>query len=136
MNKELTVEAVIATYIKLRMKKEKIAASVEADLKSLSASMAKLEGWLMTKADEMGVKSFKTDAGTAFLTTTDYASVADWDEVLAFVKKNEAWHMLTHGVAKTAVREYIDSNNVVPNGVNFGTRVGLNVRKPTKKAED
>ena len=96
--------------------------------------MAKLEAWIQAKSDETGVKSFKTDAGTAFLTTSDFASVGDWDAVLEFVQKHSAYDMLTKGVSKTAVREYIDLNGAVPAGVNFGTKMGVSVRRPTKKA--
>ena len=96
--------------------------------------MAKLEMWIQTKSDETGVKSFKTDEGTAFMTTSDYASVADWDSVLEFVRQNEAWDMLTRGVNKTAIRSYIDETQAIPPGVNFGTKVGVSVRSPSKRA--
>ena len=133
MSDELTVEQVVATYIKLRRQKEAIDAEVKERLVSIKEKMLKLEAWIRAKSDETGVKSFKTDAGTAFLTTSDFASVADWDQVLAFVKENEAWDMLTKGVSKVAVRGYIDANKTVPAGVTFGTNVGVSVRAPTKK---
>jgi len=132
---ELTVDRVVDTYIKLRGKKEVIEAEVRDQLVDIKEKMLKLEAWIKAKADEEGVKSFKTDHGTAFLTTSDYASVANWDEVLAFVKDNEAYDMLTKGVSKVAVRGYIDANKSVPPGVNFGTKIGVSVRRPTKKAE-
>jgi len=34
------------------------------------------------------------------------------------------------------VRGYIEQNKVVPPGVNYGTKLEVNVRKPTAKAED
>lgn len=131
---ELTVDAVVDTYLKLRTQKEVIEAKTKSDLVGIKEKMLKLEAWIQAKSDETGVKSFKTDAGTAFLTTSDYASVADWDATLAWVKANEAWDMLTRGVSKTSVRGYIDANKTVPDGVNFGTKVGVSVRRPVKKA--
>jgi len=131
---ELTVEGVVKTYLKLRSNKERIEADVKEQLVDIKEKMLKLEAWIKAKSDETGVKSFKTDAGTAFLTTSDYASVANWDEVLAFVRENEAWDMLTKGVSKVAVRGYIDANKAVPNGVTFGTRIGVSVRRPAKKS--
>ena len=133
MSKELTVEQVVDTYIKLRRQKEAVENEVKEQVMSIKEKMLKLEAWIRAKSDETGVKSFKTDAGTAFLTTSDFASVADWDEVLAFIKENEAWDMLTKGVSKVAVRGYIDANKSVPNGVTFGTKVGVSVRAPAKK---
>jgi hypothetical protein len=134
MADELTVDAVVETYITLREQKEKIEADVKERLVGIKEKMLKLEAWIQAKSDETGVTSFKTDHGTAFLTTSDYASVADWDAVLAFVKENEAWDMLTKGVSKKSVRGYIDVNKAVPDGVNFGTKIGISVRRPAKKA--
>lgn len=127
----LTVEQVVGTYMKLRRKKEALENQVKEDLADIKAKMTKLESWLMQKADEDGVTSFKTAAGTAFVTTTDFANVADWDAVLTFIKNNEAFDMLEKRVSKTAVRAYMDETGEVPPGITYGSKVGINVRKPT-----
>ena len=43
--------------------------------------------------------------------------------------------MLEKRVSKNAVRGYIDEHKEVPSGVNYGTRIDINVRKPSTKAE-
>jgi len=134
MSKELTVDAVIDTYIKLRAQKEVVEADVKDRLAGIKEKMLKLEAWIQAKSEETGVKSFKTEAGTAFMTTTDFASVGDWDAVLDFVKTHDAYDMLNKAVSKKAVREYIDANGAIPSGVNFGTKISVSVRRPTKKA--
>jgi hypothetical protein len=131
----LTVDQVIATYIKLRNKKLALQAEVKEKTDAITEQMQKLESWIKEKADEDGVTSFKTTHGTAFLTTTDFANVADWDAVVEFVKQNDAWDMFEKRISKTAVRGYIDINKEVPAGVNYGTRLDVNIRKPTKKVE-
>lgn len=131
----LTVDQVIATYIKLRNKKSALQAEVKEKTDAISEQMMKLESWIKEKADETGVTSFKTTNGTAFLTTVDFANVADWDAVVDFVKDNDAWDMFEKRISKTAVRGYIDMNKEVPPGVNYGTRLDVNIRKPTKKVE-
>ena len=104
-------------------------------MKAIKEKMVKLEAYIKKQADEQGVTSFKTGHGTAFVTTTDFAQVADWDAILAFIKKNEAWDMLEKRVAKNAIRGYIDEHKEVPNGVNYGTRIDINVRKPVAKVD-
>ena len=96
----------------------------------------KLEAWLKAEMDANGETSKKTASGTAFITTTDFANVADWDAVLSYIKDNEAWDMLERRVSKRAVRGYIEANKTVPSGVNYGTRIDVNVRKPVAKADD
>lgn len=130
-----TVDDVIAGYLKLRNKKEAIEAETKDKVKDIKEKMAKLEAWLKAKADADGVTSFKTGSGTAFLTTTDFATVADWDAVLDYIRENEAFDMLEKRVSKNAVRGYIEANKAVPPGVNYGTKLDVNVRKPTLKGE-
>lgn len=124
-----TVEQVVETYLKLRRKKEAVEAETKDKVAELKAKMTKLESWLMQKADEDGVTSFKTSAGTAFVTTTDFANVANWDAVLDFIKANDAFDMLEKRVSKTAVRAIMDETGDVPPGITYGTKIGINVRK-------
>jgi len=133
---ELTVDQVIAAYIKLRDKKDSMEAAVKEQVKEVKAKMEKLELWLREQADAQGVTSFKTKAGTAFMTTTDFANVADWDAVLEFIKTNDAFDMLEKRVSKNAVRGYIEQHKEVPAGVNYGTRLDVNVRRPSAKGDE
>ena len=130
------IDQVISAYMTLRSQKEAIEAETKEKVKGIKTKMEKIEAWIKTQADEQGVTSFKTKSGTAFLTTTDYANVADWDSVLEFIRTNEAFDMLEKRVSKTAVRGYIDMNKAVPPGVNYGTRLDVNIRKPSTTVED
>ena len=132
----VTVDKVVAKYIGYRNEKESLESDTKAKVKIIKENMAKLEAWLKEKADKDGVDSFKTSSGTAFLTTTDFARVEDWDATLGFIKENDAYDLLEKRVSKTAVRGYIEANKAVPSGINYGTRIDVNVRKPSVKAED
>lgn len=131
----MTVDDVVALYVKLRNEKSEIKRKADEAAGAIETKLDKLEAWIKTKADEQGVTSFKTNHGTAFLTTVDYASVENWDAMVQFVKENDAFDMFEKRVSKTAVRGYIDATKQVPSGVTYGTRIEVNVRKPTKKVE-
>ncbi len=131
----LTVDNVIKTYIGLRDKKSTIKAAFEAEEKLLNEKLDKIGAWIKEQADAQGVTSFKTKHGTAFLSTTDFANVADWDAVLNFIQANGAYDMLEKRVSKKAVRAWIDNTKAVPPGINFGTRVDVGVRRPSAKGE-
>ena len=132
----VTVDDVVAAYLKLRNKKEAIEAEMKDQVKVLKEKMEQFEAWIKEQADAQGVTSFKTKHGTAFLTTTDYANVADWDAVLGFIRENEAYDMLEKRISKVAVRGYIDATKAVPPGVNYGTKLEVNIRKPVARVED
>jgi hypothetical protein len=111
-------------------------AEVKDKVSTIKAKMEKLEAWIKEQADVQGVTSFKTKHGTAFLTTTDYANVADWDAVLDFIREQEAFDMLEKRISKIAVRGYIEANKAVPPGVNYGTKLEINIRKPATRVEN
>jgi hypothetical protein len=129
----ITVDNVIRAYMELRVKKETIEAETKERLAVVKEKMEKLEAWLKQKADTDGVTSFKTDHGTAFLTTTDFANVENWDAVLKFIQEEGAFDMLEKRVSKAAVRAYIESTKEVPPGVKYGTKLDINIRKPTAR---
>jgi hypothetical protein len=129
----VTVDAVIKKYMKLRSQKDAVEAEIKERVDTIKADMAKLEAWLKAKLDADGLTSFKTEYGTAFLTTTDFANVEDWDAVLRFIREEEAFDMLEKRVSKTAVRGYIEANKEVPPGVKYGTKLDINIRKPTAR---
>jgi hypothetical protein len=130
------VDDVVATYMKLRSQKEAMEAEVKDRVSTIKAKMEKLEAWIKEQADIQGVTSFKTKHGTAFLTTTDYANVGDWDAVLDFIRTQEAFDMLEKRISKIAVRGYIEANKAIPPGVNYGTKLEVNIRKPANRVED
>jgi hypothetical protein len=61
--------------------------------------------------------------------------VGNWEAVLAWVKKNNAWDLLAHGVNKKSARQYIEANSAVPDGVNFGSKISVSVRKAGIKVD-
>lgn len=133
---ELTIDDAIRLFIELRDKEAVIKAEADAKINGMKEARQKLSAYLKERADEQGIKQFKTANGTAFWKAIDFAQVQAWDETLDFIKRNEYWDMLEHSVSKKAVRAYINEHKQVPPGVNFGSRLELNVRRASVKEEE
>ena len=128
---------VLAKYMQLRTDKERIEADTKSQLEPIINNMQLIEKYLKQVMDERGITQIKSDKyGTAFLSTTDYANVENWDALLNFITTNSHYEMLQKAVTKTAVREYIESYKAVPLGVNYGTKIDVSIRKPKAKVED
>ena len=128
---------VLAKYMQLRTDKERIEADTKSQLEPIINNMQLIEKYLKQVMDERGITQIKSDKyGTAFLSTTDYANVENWDALLNFITTNSHYEMLQKAVTKTAVREYIESYKAVPPGVNYGTKIDVSIRKPKAKVED
>jgi hypothetical protein len=126
---QFKVDEVIAKYIDLRDRKDKINADAKAAVKAVDANLDIIEAWLLNQANEQGVSSFACDIGTAFVKETDFANVSDWNLTLPFIQTHGLWQMLKKDVNKTAVKEFIDANGVPPPGVNWGSKREIQVRR-------
>lgn len=123
------ISNVVAKYMELRRLKESIDEEYKQKLGKVRDAMDMLESHFLKYFDSTGQTQIKTDDATVFVKTNDYAQVADWDAVLSFVKENDAYEFLEKRVSKTAVRDYIDDNKQVPPGINYGSKLSVNVRK-------
>lgn len=119
----------VEKYLELRELKKKLDDEHKAKVEKVSKLLGTLESQFMEHFNQTGSTQVKAGGGTVFVKTTDFAQVRDWDEVLEFIKHNEAYEFLERRVSKTAVSEYVKENNVVPPGVNYGTKMSINVRK-------
>ena len=126
---QFKIDDIVARYIDLRDTKAKLAADVKIKTEQIDTQLKVIEGWLHNKLHELGADSFKTEHGTAFLQTTDFCGVQDWNLTLQYIRENEAWNLLNKAVNKTAVKEYIAENQVPPPGVNYGQKEEVMVRR-------
>lgn len=123
------VKDVIKLYLQLRTEAEFIKAEAKERVDVVEAKMQKLEAYLHQQMNTLGVTSLKSEFGTAFLSTTDYARVENWDATLDFIKTNDAYELLEKRVSKKVVRDYIETTKEVPPGIMYGTKVEVSVRK-------
>jgi len=125
----MTLDDIIGKYIQLRKKKERLVQEHKEKLAIIDGNMETLEAFLLQKMDADGVTSYKTQHGTAFRNTVDQTSVANWEDLIDFIKQNDAYELLNKSVNKTAVRNYLNENLPLPPGVNYTQRMEITVRK-------
>lgn len=131
MCENLTIDKVVEKYVLLRDKKTQIENEAKEQVQKLKEKMLVLDAYIREQADAQGVTSFKTKHGTAYVTTTDFAAVADWDAVLQFIRDNDAYDLLERRVSKSAVRGYLEETKEVPAGINYGTKISVGIRRPS-----
>lgn len=123
-------DALVERYVQLRDAKDKIAKEAKEKVAKLEAVMKKIEAILLQQFNEEGLENIRTAAGTAYKSTKTFASVKDWDAILAFVREHDLWQFLKHDVAKKAIEEYKEANDdELPPGVEWREEVTINVRR-------
>lgn len=129
---EATIDMLVAGYMRLRERRDAIKAEYEEKLSGVTSFMEEIEKNISHMSIEQGAEGYKTKHGTVFFTMINRCNVQDWQQVLAFVKENDAYDLLTKAVKKDAVREYIEKMQRVPPGLDWATIRTFNCRKPTK----
>lgn len=98
--------------------------------------LAELEARILEISNSTGVNSFKTDFGTAFRTTKDYARVAPGsrEELDAWVLKTGKTQVFTSHLSKVAIKELMETDGLNPAdaGIDYIMEDVIQIRKPTK----
>lgn len=129
----MTIDEVIAGYIKLRDLRDDLKKKQSAAMKELTDRMFKLESYIQKMLIESGQESAKTASGTAFLQTDTSVAIEDFDATLAFIKQHDLWAMLEKRVSKSVVTDYIDSTQEIPPGLRVTREVSCHIRRPGGK---
>ena len=125
----MTIDQVIAAYVKLRDKRDALKKQQAADMAPINENMYKLQCWLQKQLQDTGQTSAKTTAGTAFLQTDISVAVEDFDAILAFIQAHNLWAMLEKRVSKSVVQDYIESTQELPPGVKVTSEISCHIRR-------
>jgi hypothetical protein len=125
----MQLDAVVERYVQIRDKKAEMKKAFEASVAPLTEAMDRLENAVLKALNDQGVESVRTKAGTAYKSTSTSATVADWEQVLPWIKENDRWDMLEKRVNKTAVEQFRTDNDDLPPGINWREAITVNVRR-------
>ena len=123
------MEELVDKYIELRDTKSKMSTEYKARVAKIDSVLDKIEGELLRQFSEHGMESVRTKSGTAYKSSRNSATVADWDYVLDFIQKNDLWNMLERRVSKQAVEQYKEEHGTLPPGINWREEITINVRR-------
>jgi hypothetical protein len=127
----MKIDELIAAYLRLREVKAVERKKYEEKIAKVESSMVKIEAAILKQMQESGTQSFKTEAGTAYQTTRETTSMADWDAFFNYVKDNDSWELLERRASKVALRGFKEANDGdLPPGVNWSEERVVNFRKP------
>jgi len=121
---QVTTGNIVKRMIELRDERRTIASRD----KELIAEWKSLESELLLRLDEQGMESAKTAAGTASISEIILPNVVDWDAFYAYMKEEDALHLLQRRPSAAAFRELNDSGTTIP-GVDAYTQRTIGLRK-------
>lgn len=126
----MNINEMVAEYISMRNSITEQKKAFDDFKKSVEEHMKKLELEILEVSRELGVDSFKTDAGTAYRTTKTYAKVFDAEARIKFAKKTGDYGLFTSHVNKKHAMELLeDGMDPSDFGVDIDTEQVIQIRK-------
>lgn len=127
----MNIEQLVQQYVDTRNQLNEERKVWEEREKALKQDLTDLELTLMAKAEEMGVDSFKTKAGTAFKTTKTAVRIANADEFINYVRRTGNYQLFEKRVAKLAALELLEEDDMTPDmiGLEVVKTLEIQVRK-------
>lgn len=123
------LDSLVQAFIFLRDSKEEIKRVVTEWSSPLDATQKVVGFKLLELLDKGKQESAKTASGTAYIKTSTSARVADWNVLIEFVKKHDAYDLLTKNVSKDAVKARIDETGQIVPGVDISKFRDVGVRR-------
>jgi hypothetical protein len=121
--------ALVQTYVLMRDRKEELKRERAEQDAPINDLMDKIEVKLLGLLKESGQDSAKTSSGTAYKSTQSRAKIADWNIFIDYIKKNDAWDLLTKAVAKDAVRARIEDTGEIVPGIDLYSFETVGIRR-------
>jgi len=101
---------------------------LEAQVKVIDQALAANELEIIERLDEMGVNKFAVGKLSFSISENTVGNVEDWDRVHAYIRDNNAFHLVQRRLANAAYKELLDMGEELPGVVPFNKRT-LNFRK-------
>jgi hypothetical protein len=129
MAEKITFKDLVAAAVKLREKKKALDDAYKAKLAPINTHMAQIEAVLARVLDQQGVSSLNAAGYTVYQSHLTSVTTADKEAFLAFVRSQDAWHLLDARPMKAGVTEYVEQIGTPPPGLNVSITRNINIRK-------
>lgn len=123
------IDQLVSQYIRLRDKIKEVEDAHKEKLKDAKEHLEALNNTLLTRLNQLGGESVKTEHGTVYRTTRRSATISDGDTFRQFVITNEAFDLVDWRANANAVDDFIQEQSAPPPGVNFSTTYTVGVRR-------
>ena len=125
----LNIDQLVDKYIRIRDKKAEVQKTQKAELARFDEALHTIERVFLTFMQENNVDSLNTNHGTAYKRVQTSCTIADRDAFLNFVREGDNWAFADLRANAPAVKAYLDANESLPPGVNFTSRLTVNVQR-------
>lgn len=126
----MDLDKVVSTYIKIRDKKNELAAEFHKQEEELNAKLDVIKNALLDHCQSTGVESIRTQSGTFYRSVKKKYWTSDWESMNRFILEHEAVDLLEKRIHQGNMRQFLDENqDLLPPGLNVDSEYTITVRR-------
>ena len=127
---DVPIEQIVATYIKLRDKRDMMYQDFKDKTAQIEEDMQTLKHKLVEISKETGATSFSSPSGIAYRTVKNRYWTNDWGSFYQFMQEHGAMGLLEKRIHQTSMKEFLDENpEVHPPGLHVDSEYEITVRR-------
>jgi hypothetical protein len=130
MTETISVDRLVAAYIKMRDKRAELLREYEAEDAEVKAQMEAVESSLLDLCKQIGADTLGSKHGKVMRTVKTRYWTSDWDSMHKFILENKMPELLERRISQTTMKQLLDENpDLMPPGVNIDSRYAVTIRR-------
>ena len=130
MVQDISVDRLVAAYIKMRDKRSVILRDYEEQDGAIKAQMELVEAKLLDLCKTLDTDSLKTQHGLVYRSVKARYWTSDWQSMYKFIKEHDMPELLEQRVSQTGMKQLLEENpDLMPRGMNIDRKYSVTIRR-------
>ena len=132
MTDEVSVDRLVAAYIKMRDKRSELLREYEEQDLTVKTQMDMVEEKLLDLCKNIGADTLGSKHGTVMRTVKTRYWTSDWASMHKFILEHQMPDLLEKRISQSTLKQLLDENpDMMPPGVNVDSKYSVTVRRST-----
>lgn len=132
MTETISVDKLVAVYIKMRDKRAELLREYEEADSTVKAQMEVVESKLLDLCKEIGVDRLGSKHGTVMRTVKTRYWTSDWESMHKFILEKKMPELLERRISQTTMKQLLEENpELMPVGLNTDSKYSVTIRRNT-----
>jgi hypothetical protein len=130
MAETISVDKLVAAYIKMRDKRAELLRDYEEADGSVKSQMELVEAKLLELCKDIGVDRLGSTHGAVIRTVKTRYWTSDWESMHKFILEHKMPELLERRISQTTMKQLLEENpEIMPMGLNTDSKYGVTIRR-------
>ena len=130
MTETISVDKLVAVYIKMRDKRAELLRDYEEADSTVKAQMELVETKLLDTCKEIGVDRLGSKHGTVMRTVKTRYWTGDWESMHKFILEHKMPQLLERRISQLNLKQLLEENpDLTPMGLNTDSKYSVTIRR-------